>query len=92
MSSCNNALAVTGNIAATGTLTVFIQNFYYSPSMPSSGDSFNNLSASGIATIGNLNVTANACFNGSLTVASNTYLGQVTITGHIITGGNTPTL
>ena len=81
-----------GSTGQQGTVTLFIQNFYYSPSMPSGGDSFNNLSASGIATIGSLNVTANATINGSLTVAGNTYLGQVTITGHIITGGNTPTI
>ena len=81
-----------GSAGEQGTVTVFIQNFYYSPSVPSGGDSFNNLSASGIATIGSLNVTANAIINGSLTVAGNTYLGQVTITGHIITGGNSPTI
>jgi hypothetical protein len=71
---------------------VFIQNFYFSPTMPSGGDAFNNLSATGIATIGSLNVTADAMINGNLTVVGNTYLGQVTITGHIVTGGNTPTI
>ena len=78
-----------------GTILVFIETQYYSPTSGSSvqggGDTFASIQVSGQATIGSLVVTGGATIGGDLAVTGNASIGgNLTVNGHIITGGSTP--
>ena len=80
------------NGTGVGTVTVYLEHFFYNPTTPSGSDTLSSLTVTGQSDLEVLTVEQDANIVGNLTVSGSTTVGSITINGHIISGGITPSV